>query len=252
MHGAFAGLRKWAKPNQVSGLVAWHRADDPSNNIITGKVFSLNDATGNGWSLTNVSNTFRPIYTTGARNGLPVVSFSAAVPQVLRSTPNFSLTGDPAYTIVFCGAPTGSTATSATNAVMGWGLGSVALSATGIFSSLSAANEFEIQYGGSNTARFTAPSYTAAPQTWICTKASGAITTTSALRRNGVSISVVSGSSTNTPNIAAGVLSLGTWTGASATSWTGDFYEMAIYSRVLTTTEQQLLETYLNTKWTIF
>jgi hypothetical protein len=82
-------------PAQLTGLIAWYKADNDSTNVFSdvgcttpqttngGNVLCWKDRSGVGRNITNGSGSGRPTYTLAGLNGKPTITFVAASSQYL-------------------------------------------------------------------------------------------------------------------------------------------------------------------------
>jgi hypothetical protein len=204
------------------------------------------DKSGNGRHVSEATN--QPTRQTAVRNGLDVVRFDGAN-DILRTTGNFPLTGNPASSVFVVYRKTSNTKGS----VFGWGdvVGPTPLNGWGYYEDGSVA---AIALGGGNQFNTT----TLANNTWAqmsVLKTAGAIDATTTTRRNGSSIAT-SGHSVTTPDIVAQPFTVGRWAnwdlnGSASTAFQGDIGEIIVYNSALSDTDRDAVESYLISKWGI-
>ena len=162
--------------------------------------------------------------------------------DVLATTGNFPITGNPEFSVFFVHQKT----REGNGSVLGWGNVWVALEAFGFFNEgITGFNGFG--YAGANTFRTSSPALDA-PVVTAYVKTPGAIHATSAAYRDGANIAT-SGHSTNTPNIAARPLHLGQWANYPNHRLEGSIAEAIILPTALVAPERQRIEGYLAWKW---
>ena len=242
-------------PPYISGLTAWFDASDStslfnatsggSNTVAGGDVQRWQDKSGNSWHVTEGSNP--PTLQTSVLNGLSVVRFDGTN-DILKTSSNFTITGNPAYSVFAVFRKT----TNTKGNVFGWGSSATALNAAGYYDDGSSGL---IAYAGGNSFNISV----GANNTWFIlsiVKSAGAINTTHTVRRNRTSVAT-SGHATSTPSISSNPLTIGRWstydpTGSLGAAFAGDIAELVIFNTALSTTsggDMERMEKYLGDKW---
>lgn len=158
----------------------------------------------------------------------PYLSFNGTT-QFLQSTTNFdgtNLTGDPLFTAFLVMKPA---STAADIYPMGWGASST-LTESGPW--LAASGNYRWGFGA-NDAVSTTPFTTNAVIFTARKFSAGAIDTTMDLRINGALLTL-GASSSSTPNVSSGKITIGAWTGYTTQPFNGKFARIIIYNGVLT------------------
>jgi hypothetical protein len=244
-----ADMRYPFDPLQLSGCVMWASTQDAS--FLPGAVngspqATWNDRSASAYVLSQGTGANQGVYHSSGMgiNSKPYLAFNGTT-QFYQSTTNFSLSGNAVFTIfVVCDS-----ASAAHNQTpMGWG--SSAGTATGAGMYFSSGSVYTMAYSGGASYVTTANQGTGV-QVITATKAAGAINTNSAMRVNGVALTGGS-SSSNTPNITAGLFSIGEWANYTGDHFQGKISEVIVYNRVLSGAEITQVESYLNTIYGAF
>lgn len=240
MVGQYFGNTQYFNPRRVSNLILWLDATDPSANGVQPangtSISTWVDKSANGNNATQGTGANQPTYTTGARNGLPVLTVSSAAPQYVTGT-LAGLAANPNLSVyIIC-----SSTTTAGNPVV-FGIGSVnavpcsigiginsgfkAFQWGGFESNFSPANTNynRLQFTNNNSTNLVSIFVNGSPET----STAGAAT---ALNVN-TTFSV--GRHSNPIGVGA---------------WDGGIAEVVVYNKVVSAAENTNIYNYLSQKW---
>lgn len=219
-------------PFNLSGMVL---GVDPSTSPSASQ---WNDGSGNGRHL--VAGSVQPV--ASSLNGQTVLSFAAATDK-MKTVGNVGLSGNPAFTAVavvksFAVAP-------GYYGFGGFGDSGEALKAAGGIWPSDAGNKLLYAFAGANSFK-TDDSLSADTKIVVVTKAPGSIAGNTKARVNATNLGDAGGSSSEVPNIADTPLVLNCWSSLADTPWVGQIGAYFLFNRVLTASEIENMETYLN------
>jgi hypothetical protein len=230
--------RLWS-PSVLRPALWLDAADISTITLSDSNVTQWNDKSGNARNLVQATAALRPTLTNSLLNGLSAITFASG--NVLSTSANFPITGNPAFSVFYVYRKT----TNTNGSVFGWGNSGGSLSAFGFYNNDTAS---AYGYAGVNSYIVTNPPN----NVWNLmsyTKSPGAINTTSTSFRNGTDNSST-GSSANTPNIQSNLFSVGRWADYSLDSvLIGNVAEMIVLPTTATTATRQQVEGYLAWKW---
>jgi hypothetical protein len=260
-------------PRRISGLAAWHDAAD-STTITTdsGRVASWADKSGNGRTMANSSSgSTQPDYIIGGRNGRNVIRYTAASTQRLNaaatSTYNFLHNGTPATVLMAVKAgdsanPNAVLSLFGSNAATGGNVGIFAAydDRTGVNANLNDAINCFVAAGSSITVSTTGtlPSYKDSflPNVYGVVTLALDLANATAAERFGFSQNNAALIKANTATSAASTANAGVVLqygagGNNVAPFTGDFCEVLMYTKLLSTAELTAARNYLYAKWGI-
>lgn len=226
-------------PSNLSNLLFWFDGSDASTIFqdttktipVTANadpVGNWEDKSANGFDVMEAVAANQPSYRTNVQNGLSAVRFSGTADRLSWSAPHS--VND--FTLYFCGKLT---------AIRGYILGSNG----------AASDDFVEVLEGLNTNRFRAGGGAVISLTTAYAVNNLAIIT---FRRSGTDVSIYLNGvieDTDTQGNLLTFLSLGQLR-AAGSYFTGDMFEVFMYSRSLLDAERTLIINYLNEKWAIF
>jgi hypothetical protein len=231
---------RWTPADLGPALALWLDASDAATLTLEGSAVSeWRDKSGNGRHVGQALAASRPARALWA-SGRAVVAFDGD--DVLATTGNFPITGNPEFSVFFVHQKT----REGNGSVLGWGNVWGSLIAFG-FLEEGTGGIVGFGYAGANTFR-TSSAALDAPVVTAYVKTPGAIHATSAAYRDGANIATT-GHSTNTPNIAAGPLHLGQWANYPNNRLVGSIAEAIILPTALAAPERERIEGYLAHKW---
>jgi hypothetical protein len=251
---ARSSISRWYSLPSISGLQLWLDASDSSTlydavtggNLVSsgGSVARWQDKSGNDYHLSETTN--KPTRQIALINGLDAIRFDGST-SILRSSTNFPLTGNAAFSVFAVFRKTLNTK----GHLYGWGDSATSAGATGYYDD--GTYSLIAHAGGTNFNLSVGEN-----STWYVLsviKSVGAINSTYTVRRNKTSIAT-SGHSTSTPNIISQPFTLGRWAnydldGALGYTLQGEVGELIVYNSALSDTDRNSVENYLSTKWNI-
>lgn len=236
-------------PSSIDDLVLWIDMLDPNNYTQAGTVTSINNkASGVAWT----EATAPPTYSATGMNGFPTMTFNGTTQKIISTEANVynSCSANDSNTVFYV-AKTNTTSLAAGAIVFGGGV------ATGT-------NLRNINYWGMTgaTAKNTYGGTTAAGAGFSANSSANANTNNniSEWYNTGTTISLVTNGAAADPNAAAANsascnptrMAIGCIPTVTPQGfWNGNISEIIVYSRTLTTSENDAIRVYLGTKWGI-
>jgi len=220
----------WTPANITTAL--WLDAADASTiTTVSGAVSQWDDKSGNGTNVAQATSSNRPTIASSFQNSRNALLFDGSN-DFLESAGNFSITGNPSFSVFM--------ASRNFSAAIGWGANAVAQGAGFI------SNGFAFM--GGNT--FTFNTIPAADTSTIIgfRKTAGAISGSSNLFENGVINQASSGQPIATPNIASQKLRIGRLNEFSL-FFNGHVFEIIVLNSAASLDTRQRIEGYLAHKW---
>ena len=236
-------------PLSISGCITWLDMADASTlyDATTGgslvaadaAIARIDDKSGTGRHVTQSTGSYRPIRKLAQQNGLATAKFDG-VDDAMSGVLNLGRSGNPAFSVFWVCKKL----VAGGGCVLGWGDVFVALASSGIYDD---GSTIAWAYAGSNQYYISAIG-TASFHQFSSLKSAGQISTTSTVRKDGVSVAT-SGHSTNTPNITDSPFVIGRLANYLANKLNGHIGEVLVYDTKLSDADRDSVESYLNTKW---
>lgn len=218
-------------PGLITTALWLDAADAPTITTVSGAVSQWNDKSGNGTNVAQATGSARPTIASSFQNSQNALLFDGSN-DFLESAGNFSITGDPNFSVFM--------ASRNFSAAIGWGSNSAAGGAGFINNGWA--------FMGGNTFTFNTTPTSNVSKILGFRKSTGSISTSSALYEDGVTNQASSGQPTAIPAIDSRQLRIGRLNEFSL-FFNGHIFEIIVLNSAASLDTRQRIEGYLAHKW---